>query len=121
MYEPPETADTYFALMPRKLLSFRARLTELGTRLVCWLYLKHRGRRVDRKLQHKWDLAITPEMLVDAKVLKAKNSRRVAELKRMRDGFQNLESLGLLTIEGAGWPFRVQLSRQFFRSEVPNA
>jgi hypothetical protein len=121
LYGYSPSSDKYFVLVPRKLLSLRAELTELGTRLVCWLYLKHRGRRVDRKLQHKWDLAITPEILVDAKVLKAKNCRRVAELKRMREGFRNLESLGLLAIEGAGWPFRVQLSRQFFRSEVPNA
>jgi hypothetical protein len=72
-------------------------------------------------LRRRADLAIAPEVLVDAKVLKAKNRRRAAELKRMRDGFKNLESLGLLTIEGAGWPFRVHLSRRFFHEERSDA
>lgn len=118
-YSPPN--DKYFVLVPRKLLSLRAQLTELGTRLVCWLYAQHRGRRVNGKLQHKWDLTITPEVLVDAKVLKGKHHRRAAELRRMRDGFKNLESLGILSIDGGGWPFRISLSREFFHQKVENA
>jgi hypothetical protein len=81
-YSPPR--DKYFVLVSHKLLSLRAQLTELGTRLVCWLYAQHRGRRVNRKLRHKWDLTITPEVLVDAKMLKGKLRRRAAELKHAR-------------------------------------
>jgi hypothetical protein len=118
-YSPPR--DKYFVLVSRKLLSLRAQLTELGTRIVCWLYAQHRGRRVAGKLRHKWDLTISPEVLVDAKVLKGKHHRRAADLRRMRDGFKNLESLGILSIDGDGWPFRISLSREFFHQEVKNA
>lgn len=114
-------SDRYFVLMPRKLLGLRRQLTELGTRLVCWLYLQHRGRREERKLRHKWKVTVTAEVLVEAKILRAKNVRRSVELRRMREGFRNLEALGLLTIEGSGWPFAVRLSREFFHQEVADA
>jgi hypothetical protein len=111
----------YYVLVPRMLLGLRSQLTELGTRLACWLFMQHRGRRVDGKLRHKWTLTITPEVLVGAKILRAKNVRRAVELRRMREGFKNLEALGLLTIEGSDWPFRVRLSCEFFHQEVANA
>jgi hypothetical protein len=114
-------SDRYFVLMPRKLLGLRRQLTELSTRLACWLYLQHRGRREERKLRHKWRLTVTAELLVEAKILRAKNLRRSVELRRMREGFRNLEVLGLLTIEGSGWPFVVHLSREFFHQEVADA
>ncbi|HXK17052.1 MAG TPA: hypothetical protein VNG33_04590 [Polyangiaceae bacterium] len=115
-YSPP--GDRYHVLIPHKVLALRPALTELGTGLVCWLYCQHRGRREGGTVKHKWSLTITPEVLVDAKILTSKNLRRAAELERMLGGFRNLEHLGLLTIEGAAWPFRVHLSPSFFHQEV---
>lgn len=115
-YSPP--GDNYHVLIPRKLLALRPQLTELGTRLMCWLYARHRGRRFAGKLRHKWSLTVTQEVLVDARILRSKNQRRSVELARMREGFKNLERLGMLTVDGSGWPFRVHLSPEFFHQEV---
>lgn len=115
-YSPP--GDRYHVLIPHKVLALRPALTELGTRLVCWLYCQHRGRREGGKVKHKWSLSVTPEVLVDAKMLRSKNLRRAAELARMLGGFRNLEHLHFLTIEGTTWPFRVHLSPSFFHQEV---
>jgi len=114
-YSPPK--DRYHALVPRRLLALRPDLSELGTRLACWLYAQHRGARKDGKLKHKWSMQITPEWLVEAKFLRSKNVRRATELNRIRNGFTNLEGLGLLSIIGSGWPFMIQLSPAFFHQD----
>lgn len=114
-YSPPN--DRYHALVPRSFLALRPDLSELGTRLACWLYAQHRGARKDGKLKHKWSMQVTPEWLVEARFLSSKNVRRATELNRMRDGFTNLERLGLLAISGSEWPFRIQLSPTFFHQD----
>jgi len=114
-YSPP--GDRYFVLMPRRLLALRPALSEGAVRLLCWLYTRHRGARKDGKLKHNWRVTVTAEQLVEAKFLSSSKLRRAVELKRVRDGFANLERLGLLSIAGESWPFSVQLSPNFFHQE----
>jgi hypothetical protein len=111
-YSPP--GDRYYVLVPRRLLALRRELTELGVRLACWLYFKHRGARKDGKLVHRWTMTITPGVLIDAKILRSRKQALASELARMRAGFNNLERLGLLSLAGAAWPFTIDLSTAFF-------
>lgn len=109
-YPPPRS--TYFVLLPSRLFSLREHLDDTATRLLLWLYYRHRGRRAKgAPIRHRLEVELARSVLIDLFLI---DPRREAEgWRRMNKALTKLADLGVLRLRMGTIP-TVSLDTEFF-------